>query len=73
MGIGVRAAQVAFRNAAEGKPWKGHHLPVVALKGQAVGAHTSAAPPGSRHSTETAELADAICSQLGLKPGSLND
>jgi phage I-like protein len=34
--------------------------------------HTSAAPPGSRQSTETAELADAICSQLGLKAGSLN-
>lgn len=38
MGIGVRAAQVAFRNAADGKPWKGHHLPVIAIKGQSVGA-----------------------------------
>ncbi len=38
MGIGVRAAQVAFRNAAEGKSWKGHLLPVVAIKGQSVGA-----------------------------------
>jgi len=38
MGIGVRAAQVAFRNAAEGKLWKGHLLPVVAIKGQSVGA-----------------------------------
>ncbi len=38
MGIGVRTAQVAFQNAAEGKPWKGHHLPVIAIKGQSVGA-----------------------------------
>lgn len=33
--------------------------------------HTAGPPPGTRRSTETEELADAICSQLGLKPGSL--
>ena len=38
MGIGVRAAQMAFWNAASGKPWKGQHLPVIALAGNGVGA-----------------------------------
>lgn len=38
MGIGVRAAQIAFRNAAEGKPWKGYNLPVIALPGNRGGA-----------------------------------
>lgn len=38
MGIGLRAAQMAFRNAANGRPWKGHHLPVMALDGHGVGA-----------------------------------
>ncbi len=38
MGIGVRAAQLAFRNAVHGKPYKGLHLPVIAIEGQAVGA-----------------------------------
>lgn len=32
---------------------------------------TSALPPGSRADRQSEELADAICSQLGLKPGSL--
>ncbi|MBL9047745.1 MAG: hypothetical protein JNK34_10650 [Tabrizicola sp.] len=34
--------------------------------------HAAGLPPGSRRSSETEELADAICSQLGLKAGSLN-
>ncbi len=38
MGIGPRAAQVAFQKAAEGKPWKGITLPVVALPGNRGGA-----------------------------------
>ncbi len=38
MGIGLRAAQKAFLKAAQGKPWKGQHLPVVALDGHGVGA-----------------------------------
>lgn len=38
MGIGLRAAQLAFRNAANGKPWKGQHLPVIALDGHGAGA-----------------------------------
>jgi len=33
---------------------------------------TSARPPGSRADRQSEELADAICSQLGLKPGSLS-
>lgn len=37
MGIGVRAAQIAFQNAADGRPWRGQVLPVVAIRGQAVG------------------------------------
>lgn len=32
----------------------------------------SALPPGSRVDRQSEELADAICSQLGLKPGSLS-
>jgi hypothetical protein len=38
LGIGPRAAQVAFQNAARGKPWKGLALPVVALPGNRGGA-----------------------------------
>jgi hypothetical protein len=34
MGVSVRAAQVAFSNAAKGKKWKGTTLPVVMLPGQ---------------------------------------
>lgn len=34
MGITPRAAQIAFSNAALGKPWRGEVLPVVALPGQ---------------------------------------
>ena len=33
---------------------------------------TSVRPPGSRADRHSEELADAICSQLGLKPGSLS-
>ena len=33
---------------------------------------TSALPPGSRSASQSEELADAICSQLGLKPGTLS-
>lgn len=35
--------------------------------------HTAGTPPGTRRDAEGGELADAICSQLGLKPGSLTE
>lgn len=35
--------------------------------------HVAAVPPQSRQDRAGSELADAICSQLGLKPGSLAD
>ncbi len=35
--------------------------------------HTAGTPPGTRRGSEGGELADAICSQLGLKPGSLSE
>lgn len=38
MGIGLRAAQLAFQNAAEGKLWKGLALPVVTIPGNRGGA-----------------------------------
>ena len=38
MGIGVRAAQIAFQKVAEGKPRKGIDLPVIALPGNRGGA-----------------------------------
>lgn len=38
MGIGLRAAQIAFRNAAFGQQWNGHALPVVEVPGQRGGA-----------------------------------
>ena len=38
MGTGVRAAQIAFRKAAEGEPWKGIDLPVRAVPGNRGGA-----------------------------------
>ena len=38
VGIDVRSAQIAFKNAAQGKPWRGHHLPVVQVPGQRGGA-----------------------------------
>jgi len=37
-GISVRASQLAYKNASEGKPWRGHHLPVVPLDGHRGGA-----------------------------------
>lgn len=37
-GLAERSARHALRNAAEGKPWRGHHLPVVQLPGQRGGA-----------------------------------
>ncbi len=33
-GITQRAAQLAFQRAARGKTWRGHHLPVIEIKGQ---------------------------------------
>lgn len=35
--------------------------------------HTAGTPPGTRRGSEEGEFADAICSQLGLKPGSLTE
>jgi len=35
--------------------------------------HLAGQPPGSRQDRAGSELADAICSQLGLKPGSLTE
>ncbi|MCU0905548.1 MAG: phage protease [Tabrizicola sp.] len=35
--------------------------------------HIAAVPPASRQDRNGSELADAICSQLGLKPGSLTE
>jgi hypothetical protein len=37
-GIPQRTARYALSNAAKGKPWRGHHLPVVELDGQQGGA-----------------------------------
>ncbi len=34
---------------------------------------TAGTPPGTRRGSEGDQFADAICSQLGLKPGSLAD
>ncbi len=38
VGIDVRSAQIAFKNAAQGKQWRGYHLPVVQVLGQRGGA-----------------------------------
>ena len=35
--------------------------------------HTAKAPPGNQRGSEGAEFANAICSQLGLKPGTLTE
>jgi phage I-like protein len=35
--------------------------------------HTAARPHGTQRGSEVTELADAICSQLGLKPGALTE
>ena len=35
--------------------------------------HTADTPPNTRRGSEGGDLADAICSQLGLKPGSLTE
>lgn len=37
-GISVRASQLAYKNGSEGKPWRGHRLPVIALDGHRGGA-----------------------------------
>lgn len=42
VGITRRAAQLAFRNATEGKTWRGHSLPVAELAGQRGGSGGSA-------------------------------
>ena len=33
-GISLRAAQWAFQNACQGKQWRGHRLPIIAVPGQ---------------------------------------
>lgn len=38
IGVSERAVRKIFRNASEGKSWRGHHLPVVQVSGQRGGA-----------------------------------
>lgn len=38
LGIDLRTAQIVFKNAVQGKTWRGHHLPVVQVSNQRGGA-----------------------------------